>query len=469
MNKQFFYRNSNKIWFKFVEKALYTSEENFQIDGSRRKYLERLESNINSKIFLVQNRNIKTINNISPNIEVNNVVQNDIIVNNIKIMTPGPIKKVNMDYIVHDYTIYHRAGWKFVLDAIQPYNDPDAEIIFDNYLDETFLWKSDILEGDGKIPFTAPWFGVLHHPPNTDYSSYNAVNVINNPLFIASLPVCKCIITLTEYLKNWLQTELNNLGFNTIPVYAIVHPTLFVPTLFSPSHFLSNNNKKVVQIGAWMRDTYAIFRLLVDKKLQKVAIKIDNMDGYYKPSLYDFFTMITNELDRIGNEDNNEASISGIQILNFLKSNPSNNFTNMISDPHIYNKYLAGMQKSLQENDDSVNIITYISDDDYDALLQNNLVFIYLVDASACNTLNECIVRNTPIIINKIPPVVEILGNDYPLYYSTIEEATILLYKIITEKILLYMAYYYLLFRVNKDKFKINTFVNKFSGIINSL
>ena len=52
----------------------------------------------------------------------------------------------------------------------------------------------------------------------------------------------------------------------------------------------------------------------------------------------------------------------------------------------------------------------------YDKLLAENVVFINLVDASAINTLIECIVRNTPIIVNKLPAVVELLGDKYPLY-----------------------------------------------------
>jgi hypothetical protein len=40
------------------------------------------------------------------------------------------------------------------------------------------------------------------------------------------------------------------------------------------------------------------------------------------------------------------------------------------------------------------------------------------VDASAVNTLLECVIRNTPIIVNKIPAIVEILGENYPLYIN---------------------------------------------------
>ena len=54
--------------------------------------------------------------------------------------------------------------------------------------------------------------------------------------------------------------------------------------------------------------------------------------------------------------------------------------------------------------------------------LVSSIVFIKLIEASAVNTLIECIMRHTPIVINRLPPIVELLGKDYPLYYDEIEE-----------------------------------------------
>lgn len=56
-----------------------------------------------------------------------------------------------------------------------------------------------------------------------------------------------------------------------------------------------------------------------------------------------------------------------------------------------------------------------------------NIIFLDLVDASAANTIIECIVRHTPIVVNKIPPIVEALGEDYPLYYTNLSEVQDLL------------------------------------------
>ena len=80
---------------------------------------------------------------------------------------------------------------------------------------------------------------------------------------------------------------------------------------------------------------------------------------------------------------------------------------------------LSNHLKSLIE---SVSIIKYLNNNDYDDLLSKNIVFLNLVSCSAINTLIECIVRETPIIINKLPPIVSLLGEEYPLYYENLEE-----------------------------------------------
>jgi len=88
------------------------------------------------------------------------------------------------------------------------------------------------------------------------------------------------------------------------------------------------------------------------------------------------------------------------------------------------NKFIVGMVDFIKEIYNQVTIIKRLENDDYDKLLTQNVVFLKLIDASACNTVIECIARNTPLIINRIPATVEYLGSDYPLFWSTYEEAT---------------------------------------------
>ena len=112
---------------------------------------------------------------------------------------------------------------------------------------------------------------------------------------------------------------------------------------------------------------------------------------------------------------------------------------------------------------DSIKIIEYIDNSAYDELLSSNIVFLNLVDASAINTLIECIVRNTPIIINKLPPVVELLGEKYPLYYQNLNEV----YKLINMK-QINNAHKYIK-KLDKTKLKISYFICEFINILHKI
>lgn len=115
----------------------------------------------------------------------------------------------------------------------------------------------------------------------------------------------------------------------------------------------------------------------------------------------------------------------------------------------------AFLQQRVKEMIDSVEILTEKSNDQYDELLSQNVVFLHLVSCSAANTLIECVVRNTPVIVNPHEAVVEVLGKDYPLYYVDPEKDVPLL--LTEEKIAAATAY---LKRLDKRKYEITHFID---------
>ena len=60
--------------------------------------------------------------------------------------------------------------------------------------------------------------------------------------------------------------------------------------------------------------------------------------------------------------------------------------------------------------------IERISNIEYDVLLSKSLIVIQFWNTNVNNCILECIMRGTPIICNKIPSIVEILGEQYKLY-----------------------------------------------------
>jgi glycosyltransferase involved in cell wall biosynthesis len=82
------------------------------------------------------------------------------------------------------------------------------------------------------------------------------------------------------------------------------------------------------------------------------------------------------------------------------------------------------MQKLRVVENDSVTSLYPVENEKYDRLLSENIVFLNLFDAVGTTTVVECVASGTPILINKVGAVSEYLGEEYPFYYDTLEEAT---------------------------------------------
>ena len=133
----------------------------------------------------------------------------------------------------------------------------------------------------------------------------------------------------------------------------------------------------------------------------------------------------------------------------------------------ITNNWNKHFYEDIIKKINNVESITFLENDSYDKLLSENIVFINLVDASAINTVIECIIRTTPIIVNNHPAVVELLGTSYPLYYNNDEDDNIVqIYNLLKTDSAIRKAHKYLK-RLNKKKYKIETFIKNFIEIIN--
>lgn len=110
-----------------------------------------------------------------------------------------------------------------------------------------------------------------------------------------------------------------------------------------------------------------------------------------------------------------------------------------------------------KEQRSSQNVLEYLSNDEYDHLLASSIVFLDMYDIAACNTVLECIVRNTPLLINKLPAAIEYLGSDYPFFFENLNEAAD---KLCRNEIIIETHEY--LKRMSKDHLAPNSFRNQF-------
>lgn len=325
----------------------------------------------------------------------------------------------NLGYIDQvDYSGAHRSGWQFVYDSIKRFHNGD-KILLDLYVDRTFHWQKEINEIIGVIPYTKPWVGVVHHTFDTSFSEYNCHNLLKSDSFIKSLGVCKGLIVLSKYLRKQLQIELRKRGVKHVPVFVLTHPTSTDVVKWDWKRFMNNCDKRLVHVGGWLRDIYSFYRIVMPKDtgtsclgvlkpsrpiLRKVALRGKGMSNYYPSSSFldDLYKCLIGQTD-----EDCHKNICNPNASNICCPNASTGALNAWCS-HFYN--------DARRKVNSVEIVDHMPNSDYDVLLSENIVYIYLVDASAVNTVIECIARCTPIIVNRHPAVVELLGAKYPLY-----------------------------------------------------
>jgi len=228
-----------------------------------------------------------------------------------------------------------------------------------------------------------------------------------------------------------MRNKLKEYGYENVPVLKLIHPTeLNGFEKFDYQSFALSPVKKITQVGAWLRDSYAIYNLNVPSNYIKIALKGKGMENYFIDD--DSWKNI----EKCISSSFGDECISG----------------SIVKGKYI-NKYVKGLLESLGEDRRSVFLISDLDNKNYDNILKTSVVFLKLVDAAAVNTIIECIVRNTPIIVNRLPATEQYLGKNYPLFYDRIEDVIFLL----TDKNIK-KAYDYLR-RMDKTKFSIEHFL----------
>lgn len=422
------------------------------------------------------------IHNYENNHPVFGCYPNSLLSNNID------IKHRNIN-IISSYNLnaYHRSGWGYVsrhlrdlvcaeslslvnknessngvrLDSPKSVVPSKKCILFDPYLDKTFGWDVEFLEQYGELPLKNTWSGFFHHTPTPEYGLYTIDKTFQTTSFIESLQCCKHLFVFSNRLRDWICNRLKELSiefeenYDHIQVITIKHPTEFVkPHLKCDVYsFIRSNVRCIIQIGGWLRDTYSIYKLNVPRNYKKYALKGKAMDHYYidGEKLQD----IENTLLELGQDNGVVTCQTGCDTSNHLITN-----LNEIESWRI-NKHIKGLVQTIRDIYNDVEIIERLDNDEYDVLLSKNIVFVNLVDCSAVNTLVECIVRNTPIVINRLPAVEEYIGHKYPLFYDSIDDV----YKILENDKNIINAHKYLR-RLCKEDLRIENFM---AQLINDL
>jgi len=266
---------------------------------------------------------------------------------------------------------HHRSGWPYAWYSLQLIHDYGG-MLFEDFVERSFTYRRM------RRPYNEPFAAVFHNPPRMPMwfdAKQDPRAVFSSPLWIRSVPHLKVAFALSEYLAAWLRTRLD------VPVHALIHPTEIPKATWNAGAFLENRERKIIQVGWWLRNTQAIYQLPWKKGWQKVALKLEHQ----------------------------WVKTAEQRVADFW--------------------FQMGTRKWCGE----VLELPRVSNEVYDVLLSSNVVFLELFDTSANNAVVECLARDCPIIVNRHPAVEEYLGKDYPGFYDDFDDAG----KLFTEETIL--------------------------------
>lgn len=307
-------------------------------------------------------------------------------------------KKIDLADQLTGFYGQHRSGWPYVLNLLASLHHPKG-IKLDSFIERTFCWHPD-----GIKPNLRPWIGFIHIPPNVPpWFQYEQANdsIFGTEAWKQSLPYCRGLFTLSGYHRKNLEKKL------AIPLENLIFPTEIPDIKWTWEKFRANQEKKVIQVGWWLRKLHTIFQLPT-QKYKKIFLRITHAD---------LESLLKKEREILIKEGQFDDS----------------------------------MYKTAET-------ITFLPNNQYDKLLAENIVIVNLYDSSANNTLIECLARNTPLLVNPIEPVIEYLGEDYPFYFSSLAEAG----QKLEDLDLIYKTYRYLQNYPMKKKLSGKYFVESF-------
>jgi hypothetical protein len=258
-----------------------------------------------------------------------------------------------------------RGGWGSVLRKLIKigFFDDKSPYPFFDILEQHFTKNK-------KYTCLEKWCGVIHLTQNAPpyLENENIRDLFKNEYFLKSMDTCVILFSLSTYVTDFLRSEFATIN-RQVQIITLKHPVVqegIIP--FSMDKYTNNRQKRLLQIGQQYRKMTSIYRV--------------HCPGHTRQWLTG-----TTAFKKLSYRLKQECQYLNIRINHLL----------------VQMYYTATFEE-------------------YDELLCQNVVFVDLFDAAANNTVLECIVRQTPLIINRVGGVEEYLGVDYPLYFSSLDE-----------------------------------------------
>ncbi len=259
----------------------------------------------------------------------------------------------------------HRSGWPYAMRHLRRHADERSIVLLDDYVERTFLFDD---HRRFETVHSGPWIAICHHPPDMPewYSDQRLQYLENSQRWRDSFRSLRLVVSLGENLTSWVR---NNWGK---PCVTVRHPSCTPRDCWSFQRFERNPVKRLIQVGTWLRNTQAVYHVECPELLKKTRL---------------------------------------VQVGGWVQR----------ANRACRRRY--GSKPASADVED----IPPLSNQQYDRLLSENVVFLSLIASVANNTIVECIARNTPLVVNRLPGPVSYLGADYPLFYENLDEVPELL------------------------------------------
>ncbi len=256
-------------------------------------------------------------------------------------------------------TKHHRNGWPWICDELT--RQANGGMLLDDFVSQSFEWGKD------KIIHRQPWVGIFHHPVTINAPSVQALcertilNFPNKREWTVSRRKLRGAIALCEESADYLRQELD------VPVLGLLHPAMPTSNVWTLQKLRKQRPLPIVQVGEAHRNIRYIYGIATPEHWGKKRL--------------------------VRNSSTMQHIDSALSVLY-----PDN-------------------------SDTEVEELPRLSDTDYDDLLASSVVVQQVYGAAANNTVVDCMVRGTPMIVNRLPALEQYLGSNYPLFVDDPEDS----------------------------------------------
>lgn len=272
----------------------------------------------------------------------------------------------------------HYCGWKYVINYfLKIYGENNhnytTPFFFDEWLEKLLIWGN---KKESKMVMNRIKTGNLkmitfvHNPPfikwyNTSYANQIHESIIynkthSNDNLFEQIEVNK----LSENIHYLYTLSLNHKEYlyNKYPkmrnkLVSVLHPIEITGNEKTFDFTLFSQNKQIYHIGWWLRNFNSFINFKIPDEFNKIIL--------IKNDFEEEWNILSKRVDKTG-----------------------------------------------------ITVIKELNNNDYAEIFTKSCMFLDLEDATANNVILECIKFNTPVIVRKIPAIIEYLGVNYPLYFE---------------------------------------------------